>query len=88
MNRFLWQLYRERDDLRSVYPDLDGSDGEGFVGWAWVFGRAEMGIPERFLPPRPETSASSSRTATAAGRRWPPLPRGPRPDLSVNVTGL
>ena len=86
VNRFLWRLYRERDDLQTVYPDLDGADGDGLVGWAWVFGRIEMGIPERLLPPRPRVVA----TAPSKERRTPlpPLPRGTQPDLSVNVTGL
>jgi Glycosyl transferases group 1 len=73
-----------------VYPDLDGSDGEAFARWAWVFGVPEMSIPARFLPPRPDggelVSAQAGRQERR--RRMPELPRGPRPDLSMKVTGL
>jgi glycosyltransferase involved in cell wall biosynthesis len=84
VNRFLWRLYRERDDLQRVYPDLDGADGEGLVGWAWAFGRSELRIPARLLPPRP----AWIRERPAHSRPPLVLPRGPRPGLSVNVTGL
>jgi glycosyltransferase involved in cell wall biosynthesis len=87
VNRFLWQLYCEREDLPQAYPDLDGADGADFVDWAWVFGREQMGIPERLLPSRPPAIPAAAHD----GRnhfRLPALPRGPKPDMSVNVTGL
>ncbi len=87
VNRFLWQLYCEREDLQTVYPDLDGADGDGLVGWAWVFGRVEMGIPERLLPPRPH-AVHAAAPASDSRVRLPALPRGPKPGMSVNVTGL
>jgi glycosyltransferase involved in cell wall biosynthesis len=48
-----YRVLRERPDVMRVYPDLDGKDGAGYVGWCWVFGREEMGIPECFMPPLP-----------------------------------
>jgi hypothetical protein len=89
INRYLYAVYEERDDLRRVYPDLDGSHGDAFARWSWVFGVHEMAIPERFLPPRPDGAGvtSSAREDTRA-EPLPPLPRGPRPDLSMKVTGL
>ncbi len=87
VNRFLWRLYCEREDLQTVYPDLDAGDADGLVGWAWVFGRVEMGIPERLLPPRPP-GIRAAAPGDGGRFRLPALPRGPRPDISVNVTGL
>lgn len=54
ITRYLDRVYRDRPDLPVAYPDLDGADGEGFAGWAWVFGRHELDIPDEFLPPPPE----------------------------------
>jgi glycosyltransferase involved in cell wall biosynthesis len=53
VTRYLYyRLLRERPDVMRAYPQLDGADSVGFVGWCWTFGRDEMGIPERFMPPR------------------------------------
>ncbi len=87
VNRYLYRVYRERDDLQAVYPDLDGEDGIGFVGWAHVFGVVEMAMPERFLPPLPP-GLTVRRPQPEAPAARPSLPRGARPDISVNVTGL
>jgi glycosyltransferase involved in cell wall biosynthesis len=61
--RYLYyRIVRERPDVLRAYPQLDGRDGPGFVGWCWAFGRHEMDIPERFMPPQPvstEEAASS-----------------------------
>jgi hypothetical protein len=88
VNRYLYELYRRRDDLRTVYPDLDGPDGDGFMGWAFEFGVEEMGIPERFLPTESTPRLRDPSRAAGIVSRRPALPRGRRPDLSVNVTGL
>ena len=77
INRYLLQVYFERDDLQAAYPRLDGPDAEEFAGWAWVFGIEEMGIPDRFLPLAPRLGraagalgrAGRRRHATAAARR-------------------
>jgi glycosyltransferase involved in cell wall biosynthesis len=53
ISRYLYQAYRDRPDLPVAYPDLSSRDGPDFVGWAWVFGRRELEIPEDFLPPPP-----------------------------------
>ena len=88
INRYMYGVYEEREDLRRVYPDLDGSHGEAFARWAWVFGVPEMSIPARFLPPRPDGGELVSAQARRQERRRPELPRGPTPDLSMKVTGL
>jgi glycosyltransferase involved in cell wall biosynthesis len=53
LTRYLYyRIVRERPDVMRAYPQLDGPDGVGFVGWCWTFGRDEMGIPDLFMPPR------------------------------------
>jgi glycosyltransferase involved in cell wall biosynthesis len=86
VNRFLYELYCRREDLQDVYPNLDGPDGRGFAGWAWVFGRPEMGIPEELLPSAP--AGIDTRPASASAGPGLTLPRGPKPEVSLNVTGL
>jgi len=50
----------------------------------------EMAIPPRFLPPRPEGvgDPASPQQDRAVETTRPPLPRGPKPELSMKVTGL
>ena len=89
VNRFLYaRLPRARGPAGASIRTSTAPTAHGFAGWAWVFGRVEMGIPERFLPPRPP-GVGTGRPSRQAQR--PPAPRcraGRRPDLSVNVTGL
>ncbi len=55
INRYVFhRVSRERPDVLRAYPDLDGEDGPGCVAWCWSFGRAELQIPDRFMPPRPD----------------------------------
>jgi glycosyltransferase involved in cell wall biosynthesis len=84
VSRYLYRIYSERDDLRIAYPDLNGADGRGFAGWAWVYGADEMEIPQRFLPPLPSGIVPRPREQSTHES----LPRGPRPDMSMQVTGL
>lgn len=68
-----YRVARERPDVMRAYPHLDGPDGAEYVAWCWAFGREEMGIPERFMPPRPggtpayecQAAASESEPATS-----------------------
>ncbi|HEY3959509.1 MAG TPA: glycosyltransferase [Solirubrobacteraceae bacterium] len=54
INRYVFhRVAHERPDVVRAYPDLDGPDGEGYLTWCWAFGRAELSIPDRFMPPRP-----------------------------------
>ncbi|HEX4465932.1 MAG TPA: hypothetical protein VH025_01975, partial [Solirubrobacteraceae bacterium] len=48
-----YRVSRERPDVLRAFPDLDGEDGPGYVSWCWGFGREELAIPARFMPPRP-----------------------------------
>ncbi len=93
-----YRVARERPDVMCTYPDLDGDDGAQYVAWCWSFGREEMAIPDRFMPPRPgearltgpdraaEPAASSaSPPAQRNGVARSPLIEGEGP--SVRVTG-
>jgi glycosyltransferase involved in cell wall biosynthesis len=54
INRYVFhRVARERPDVVRKYPDLDGGDGPGYLAWCRAFGRHELGIPERFMPPLP-----------------------------------
>jgi glycosyltransferase involved in cell wall biosynthesis len=56
INRYVFhRVARERPDVMRTYPDLDGADGPAYVDWCRGFGKDELGIPDRFMPPRPGT---------------------------------
>jgi glycosyltransferase involved in cell wall biosynthesis len=60
INRYiLYRVSRERADVLRTYPDLDGEDAEDFVTWCWEFGRQELSIPDRFMPPRDDAGRST-----------------------------
>jgi glycosyltransferase involved in cell wall biosynthesis len=59
VNRYVYyRVARERPDVMRAYPDLDGPDGADYVEWCWVFGREEVSIPDRFMPPPPGSTAA------------------------------
>jgi glycosyltransferase involved in cell wall biosynthesis len=74
-----------------TYPDLDGGDGPAYVAWCWAFGRAELAIPDRFMPPRlddaPSGSARASRRREGAGSRPPMRDAVAGDGPSVRLTG-
>ncbi len=53
VNRYAFDVWRERRDLRDTFRDLDGADGGAFVAWLWRHGRTELGLEESLLPPLP-----------------------------------
>ena len=61
VNRYAHAAWREREDVRTAYPDLDGADAEGFLGWLWVHGRAELGLQDALLPAPPPWVEERSR---------------------------
>lgn len=78
VNRYVYyRVARERPDVMRAYPDLDGPDGADYVEWCWVFGREEVSILERFMPPEPGANAVPSlmaggeRSSQQAGGRAP-----------------
>jgi glycosyltransferase involved in cell wall biosynthesis len=67
VNRYVfYRVSRERPDVLRTYPDLDGGDADGYVEWCWSFGRHELAIPDRFMPPH--RRAASVRIASADER--------------------
>ncbi len=65
-----YRVSRERPDVLRAFPDLDGKDGPGYVAWCWAFGRDELSIPDRFMPPRPP-GVPAPRPLTARPRGEP-----------------
>jgi glycosyltransferase involved in cell wall biosynthesis len=53
VNRYAFDVWKERRDLRDTFRDLDGTDGEAFVAWLWQHGRDELKLEEPLLPPLP-----------------------------------
>jgi hypothetical protein len=65
INRYVFhRVARERPDVVRAYPDLDGGDGLGYLAWCWAFGRHELAIPERFMPPPPGGDHASPQPPT------------------------
>ncbi|HTZ64174.1 MAG TPA: glycosyltransferase [Solirubrobacteraceae bacterium] len=82
INRYVfYRVVRERPDVMRAYPELDGSDGAEYVAWCWAFGREEMAIPDRFMPPLAGKEKAAT-TVPATGERQPagsePAVSGPR----------
>jgi hypothetical protein len=74
INRYVfYRVARERPDVVRAYPDLDGGDGPGFLAWCRAFGRHELSIPDRFMPPVHGESPARA-TPTTPARREAPAP--------------
>ncbi len=85
MTRYLDTLWRSRTDLREVYPDVRGSDLDGYLGWVWVHGRDL--VPDALLPPRPAHIPEHVRAGVASGARaLDPVHTDPL--WGVNVAGF
>lgn len=55
VNRFLWQVYQDSDDLQQAYSNLDDeTDLEGFLGWVYIHGGDGVPVPKQLMPPKPE----------------------------------
>jgi glycosyltransferase involved in cell wall biosynthesis len=103
INRYLfYRVADERADVLRAYPDLDGDDGAGYVAWCWAFGREELSIPDRFMPPRAGSlpppaadeggatvaPAGAGATTTTVSRGAPAVAAAPGgSDLAVRMTG-
>jgi len=73
INRYVFQrVARERPDVMHAYPDLDGPNGESYVRWCWAFGREELGIPDRFMPPRAGAGPGGAGAESAPAGDGPP----------------
>jgi glycosyltransferase involved in cell wall biosynthesis/SAM-dependent methyltransferase len=78
ITRFLYAVWENDPQLHGAYPQLDGPDGLEFAAWTWVFGRE--GIPDRLLPPKPDTIRQAEENEAASLRERPPW--------GVNVAGF
>jgi len=79
ITNYLAALHDEREDLRRAYPDIAGADAAGYLGWARVFGRAE--VPDELCPRVDETSLATNGSVAD-----PSPPDESRP-FGVNVAG-
>jgi hypothetical protein len=62
INRYVFhRVARERPDVVRSYPDLNGGDGEEYLAWCRAFGRDELAIPDRFMPPPPGPAPAAQR---------------------------
>ncbi|MDF3039478.1 MAG: hypothetical protein K0Q71_2184 [Thermomicrobiales bacterium] len=48
-SRFLEELYRQRTDVRAVFPDITGVDEEAFLQWAATRGSEELDFDPRLV---------------------------------------
>jgi amino acid adenylation domain-containing protein len=79
VNRYLAEIYRQRIDVRDVWPDL-GAAAQHVIDWAWSNGREQYGgLCEQLLPapsdpalgeplPRRRLRALGRQVSTAASR--------------------
>jgi glycosyltransferase involved in cell wall biosynthesis len=82
INRYVFhRVARERPDVMRSYPDLDGGDGEQYLAWCWAFGRDELAIPDRFMPPAPGRAPTATRTSQGT----PAAPPSPEPPALVET---
>ena len=79
VSRYLAALHAHRRDLQSAYPDLDGADADGYLGWAHVYGRVELPIHDALLQVRRPAHIEQHDAVRSTGA--PPDP------LGVNVAG-
>jgi hypothetical protein len=86
INRYVFhRVARERPDVVRAYPDLDGPDGAEYLAWCWAFGRQELNIPERFMPPRPGSRPVRAPASTPTAPAGTPDP-GRAPELAPAVS--
>jgi glycosyltransferase involved in cell wall biosynthesis len=91
INRYLFfRIARERPDVLRAYPDLDGADGTGYVAWCWAFGRRELAIPDRFMPPPPGRAPTAplhpEPPVQAPAEQTPPTAARPRASRASATT--
>jgi glycosyltransferase involved in cell wall biosynthesis len=85
INRYVfYRVSRERPDVLRAYPDLEGEDGPAYVAWCWAFGREELGIPDRFMPPHPAGRAPAAARVKQLAE--PPAPAAAQPPSAAGVT--
>ncbi|MGA2320219.1 MAG: glycosyltransferase family 4 protein [Solirubrobacteraceae bacterium] len=87
INRYVFhRVARERPDVLWAYPDLDGADGEECVAWCWAFGRHELAIPDRFMPPRPGQAPAALPPAASPQAPAGAAPAAPAPGPVIGTS--
>ncbi len=81
VSRYLASLWRDRPDLRSVYPRLD--EPEGLLMWARVYGQTDAGMPSELIPDDDAVAPPPESLASIRAERGLPSPR----PFGVNVVG-
>lgn len=66
ISRYVYEIYKERSDLRAAFPDLASRDGERYCDWIRNGGLVDPPIPAELMPEGRSTSAAAERT-TATG---------------------
>jgi glycosyltransferase involved in cell wall biosynthesis len=84
VSRVLAHVYRERPDLRAMYPNLDGSGKQGLLRWAEEYGRREIPLLAPMMTTTNGSAYAPSGEAPASVRS--PTPMSQRP-FGVNVVG-
>ncbi|MGH2867359.1 MAG: glycosyltransferase [Solirubrobacteraceae bacterium] len=89
INRYLLhRVLRERWDVVTTFPDLDGTDGPDLMTWARDSGRVEMAIPDELMPgadaPAPVRQPVTHAPQRGVSRRPAVIPNG---TLGVRVSG-
>ncbi len=54
ITRYLREIYRMRDGVRDLFPQLNGPDDEWLISWAWVDAYPNYGICPSLLPKPPD----------------------------------
>jgi glycosyltransferase involved in cell wall biosynthesis len=52
LSRYIFEVYRERSDLRSAFPDVLGADAERFIDWVRQDEGTGKQIPDELFPGR------------------------------------
>ena len=91
MTRYLHFLYEERPDLQEGWPHLE-VDAHGFMGWAEVFGRRDVPVPEQLLAGSGKAAADGAPGTAGPERPGAPsrpvAPERPAAPTGVNLAGF
>lgn len=53
LSRYLYEMYRERADLRAAFPDVLGADADRFIDWVQQDAQTGKLIPDALVPGAP-----------------------------------
>src|SRR5262249_23737562 len=79
VNRYATTLWEQRQDLRDVFPDIEGASAVAYLEWIRNFGRETGASIDLLLGETPDSNGDAPGTADGEA------PSGTRP--GVNVVG-